>query len=471
MTRPVILWFRRDLRLADHAALYHAIKTNAPILPVFVFDTTILSQLSKEDRRVTFIWESCLQLHEALIKQGSKLHILQGDPRTCIPEFAQAVGATAVFCNRDYEPAAIERDQAVAEQLSTFDCLLCDFKDQVIFEKDEVLTQAGKPYTVFTPYKNAWLKKVTPFYLRAYPSKPNTGQLAKVTGYDWMPLEALGFEPQPLATKNVFSGEDGAEKLWQDFIHRLPFYHQTRDFPSIKGPSYLSIHLRFGTVSIRQLANFAMHDSSSGANTWLSELIWRDFYHQILWHFPHVVHSSFKAEYQNLAFPNNQAWLDAWKKGETGYPIVDAAMRQLSQSGYMHNRLRMVAASFLVKDLLVDWRLGEAWFAEQLLDFDLAANSGGWQWSASTGCDAQPYFRIFNPISQSEKFDAEGKFIRRYVPELANLSNKWIHAPWLADRQTLEIAGVTLGKNYPKPIVDHATQREAALALFKIAKG
>ncbi|WP_018152563.1 cryptochrome/photolyase family protein [Leeia oryzae] len=467
----ILVWFRRDLRLHDHAALYHALRTGPKVYCAFVFDTTILSSLPRQDKRVSFIWESCRQLDAELRQAGSQLLFLHGDPVREIPALARQLNVSHVMCNRDYEPDAIRRDEQVAHALQAAGVRFDSYKDQVIFEQDEVLTQSGTPYSVFTPYKNAWLKRLTPFFLQSYPCRPAPGQLAATGNYQQPSLTELGFEVIDLAAGHIFPGSQGAEKTWLDFTQRLPVYHQTRDFPAIKGPSYLSVHLRFGTISIRQLVAFAVQEGSAGAQTWLSELIWRDFYHQILWHFPHAATTAFKADYQSLVFPNNPHWLAAWKAGQTGYPIVDAAMRQLNQSGYMHNRLRMIAASFLVKDLLIDWRLGEAYFAEKLLDFDLAANNGGWQWSASTGCDAQPYFRIFNPISQSEKFDAAGKFIRRYVPELANLSDKAIHAPWQASPIELAAAGVTLGKDYPAPIVDHGVQRVQALDLFKAAKG
>jgi deoxyribodipyrimidine photo-lyase len=265
----------------------------------------------------------------------------------------------------------------------------------------------------------------------------------------------------------VQSGEAGAERVFADFQSRIERYHETRDFPAVKGVSYLSVHLRFGTLSIRQLASYAHHEGSAGATAWLSELIWRDFYQQLLHHRPDVVEHAYKPEYDALPFPNDPNLFAAWCEGRTGYPLVDAAMRQLNHSGYMHNRLRMVAASFLVKDLLVDWRWGEGYFAEKLIDYDLAANNGGWQWAASTGCDAQPYFRIFNPVSQSQRFDPDGRFIRRYVPELAELDASAIHAPWLVLPEALAAAGVRLGEDYPPPVVDHAAQRQLALALFK----
>ena len=353
-------------------------------------------------------------------------------------------------------------------------------KDHVIFERQEVMTQSGTAFSVFTPYKNAWLKKVNDFYLKAYPSERDLNRLAPRPA-QWPPalptLSDLDFEPSNLNTLHLPCGESGGQTLLQDFAARIDAYDRTRDYPSLKGPSYLSTHLRFGTVSIRLLARMAHERSlagSAGAGVWLSELIWRDFYVQVLANFAHVgAGESFKRDYDAIRWdhgPHGHKLFDAWCQARTGYPLVDAAMRQLNQTGYMHNRLRMVVASFLCKDLGVDWRWGEKYFATHLNDFDLSANNGGWQWTSSSGCDAQPYFRIFNPISQSEKFDPEGKFIRRYLPELAGLSVKAIHAPWLAGALELQAAGVELGKTYPRPIVDHAEAREKTLERYAVVK-
>lgn len=465
---PISLcWLRRDLRLYDHAALYHALKQSAAVIPVFIFDRTILDSLPRHDRRVEFIWETLSALKSELQAQGRDLLVRHAHAVDEIPRIAKELGAQAVFTNHDYEPAAIARDAQVREALANNGIAMHTFKDQVIFERDEVLTQAGKFFSVFTPYKNAWLKKLTPFYTQAYPIAKYHDALAQRPAEALPSLESLGFARTNLATLGVKGGSSGAEQLFADFERRMDSYKEARDFPSVKGVSYLSVHLRFGTISVRELVAHAWQRGTAGSMTWLSELIWRDFYHQILYHRPDVVAQAFKADYVNLEFPNDMALFSAWCEGRTGYPIVDAAMRQLNQTGFMHNRLRMVAASFLVKDLLIDWRWGERYFAERLIDFDLAANNGGWQWAASTGCDAQPYFRIFNPISQSEKFDAEGKFIRRYVPELAKLPNDAIHAPWLAKPIVLAGAGVRLDDTYPLPVVNHAIQREKALALFK----
>jgi deoxyribodipyrimidine photo-lyase len=327
---------------------------------------------------------------------------------------------------------------------------------------------------VFTPYRAAWLRALTPGHLRAHQPPAEGAALALPPAASATPLpslEAMGFERTNLRELRIATGMSGGAKLFADFRDRIDAYRDTRDFPAVKGPSYLSVHLRFGTVSIRELAAFAhacsLEPGGEGAATWLSELVWREFYAQILWHHPHVVTTSFRPEYADLEFPNDPALFDAWCRGATGYPIVDAAMRQLNTTGYMHNRLRMIAASFLVKDLLVDWRWGERYFADTLIDYDLASNNGGWQWAASTGCDAQPYFRIFNPVAQSQRFDADGKFIRRYVPEIAALSATEIHAPWTVPADVQRAKGVVVGRDYPAPVVDHAGARRAALALFR----
>lgn len=469
-----LVWFRRDLRDYDHAALYHALKSSNKVLCVFVFDTDILDQLNdKVDRRVEFIWESVRELKSALQAKGGDLMVLHGSARTLIPVIALQANIHAVFANHDYEPKAIARDTEVAATLSKNNIAFHHFKDHVIFEKDEVLNLAGKPYGVFTPYKNAWLKKVNDFFVQPYPVDAYIHHLAQTSPTELPSLESLGFVRTNLANMQLPTGMSGGLQLFSDFENRMDKYKEARDFPAIKGVSYLSVHLRFGTVSIRHLARHGRSHANTasqsiGAETWLNELIWRDFYVQILHHNPQVAFGkSFKTEFERLAFPNNQALFQAWREGNTGYPLVDAAMRQLNQTGFMHNRLRMVAASFLVKDLLIDWRWGEQYFAEKLIDFDLSANNGGWQWAASTGCDAQPWFRIFNPITQSERFDAQGKFIRKYVPELAKCNDKEIHAPWLIAPLRLQEINLVIGKNYPAPVVDHSSQRVKALNLYK----
>jgi deoxyribodipyrimidine photo-lyase len=394
---------------------------------------------------------------------------LHGRASDEIPQLASQLQVDAVFCNHDYEPAAIARDAMVASRLQQENRAFHHYKDQVIFEKNEVLTQAGKPYGVFTPYKNAWLKTIQDGHLQPYPVESQIKNLAPIGQPNALPsLASLGFAATNLSELGIKPGMQGGLALFDDFKNRMVHYQEARNFPAVKGVSYLSVHLRFGTVSIRHLARTAMQAHNAGAQTWLSELIWRDFYVQILHHRPQLADGhAYKAEFEHLAFSNDSALFAAWCEGRTGYPLVDAAMRQLNSSGFMHNRLRMIAASFLVKDLLIDWRWGESYFAEQLIDFDFSANNGGWQWAASTGCDAQPWFRIFNPTTQSERFDPAGKFIRRYVPELAACSDKEIHAPWALSSERLQVLNLRLGKDYPAPVVDHATQRGLALALYK----
>ncbi len=466
-----LCWFRRDLRLDDHAALYHALKAHSQVYCSFVFDAEILDALAKkDDRRVDFIWHSVVELDLEMQKRGGMLIVRHGSARDEIPQLAAQLKVQAVYANHDYEPEAIKRDQAVAATLAENRIEFFSYKDQVIFEKDEVLTQAGRPFTVFTPYKNAWLKKLDPFFLKVYPVEKYAKHFAKAKDRSPIPtLENMGFRPSNLLRLGIKPGMSGARTTLQDFLPRLAGYKERRDFPGAKGVSYLSVHNRFGTISIRELARIAAAENNEGAQTWLAELVWRDFYFNILYHFPHVVERSFKPEFANLKFENDKHKYRAWCEGKTGYPIVDAAMRQINETGFMHNRLRMIVASFLVKDLLIDWRWGEKYFAENLNDFDRAANNGGWQWAASTGCDAQPYFRIFNPITQSEKFDPDGKFILRYLPELKGLSGKVLHAPWLASSVDIAAAGIVLGKQYPKPIVAHAEARVKALALFATA--
>lgn len=466
-----LVWLRRDLRLNDNAALYHALKSSRAVLPVFIFDTGILDALpDRADRRVEFIRESLNALKRELEAHGSSLITRYGRACELIPQLAQALNAQAVFCSRDYEPAAIARDAKVAEQLSQNGRVLREFKDQVIFDTDEVLTQAGKPFGVFTPYKNAWLKKLSPFYLAPYPVSRYLERLAPMSPQPLPSLDSMEFSRTNLNALGIQAGSAGAQHLFEDFIGRMDRYKMARDYPALEGPSCLSVHLRFGTVSIRQLVTTADGSGGEGAQTWLSELIWREFYQQVLWHHPRVAAGhAYKPEFDAIAWPNPAGHFAAWCEARTGYPLIDAAMRQLNQTGTMHNRLRMVAASFLVKDLHVDWRLGERYFAGRLIDFDLAANNGGWQWAASTGCDAQPWFRIFNPITQSEKFDAEGKFIKRYLPELAALPARHIHTPWLLTADLQYAYGVTIGRDYPAPIVEHAAARVRTLALYKAA--
>ena len=480
-----LVWFRRDLRSDDHAALYHALRAARRVWCVFVFDRDILDPLPRRDRRVEFIRDSLVELDTALAalapQPGAGLIVRHGHAVEEVARLARTLKVQAVYANHDDEPAALQRDARVRGALADAGIALHTSKDHVVFERNEVMTGAGSSYSVFTPYKNAWLKKLEPFFLKAYPVAKHAAALAAApaaapTGVP--SLAEIGFEPTNLHALKMPTGMSGARSLLADFAGRIDDYQATRNFPAVRGPSYLSVHLRFGTVSIRELAalGFARSQAaagSEGAAVWLSELVWRDFYHQILHHHPHVVDRSFKPEYDRIHWEHGkhaQALFAAWCEGRTGYPLVDAAMAQINQSGYMHNRLRMVVASFLTKDLGIDWRSGERYFAEHLNDYDLAANNGGWQWAASTGCDAQPWFRIFNPVSQSEKFDPQGRFIRRYLPQLAALPDKLIHAPWLARPVDLLAAGVELGGNYPRPLVDHDEARTKTLARFGILK-
>ncbi|GAA4023878.1 deoxyribodipyrimidine photo-lyase [Actimicrobium antarcticum] len=478
-----LVWFRRDLRVFDHAALYHALTQSRAVFCVFIFDTAILDALPEQDRRIEFLHASLIELHAELVKLGGALIVRHALAASEIPALARELTVDAVFINHDYEPAAIARDAQISGALQQDGIALHDYKDQVIFERDEVLSLAGKPFSVFTPYKNAWLKQLqfdsTDINVRSYPIDPVAHHLAVSPIAHVMPsLGELGFAPSNFAELKIPVGMSGGQALLDNFLERINKYKLTRDFPAVKGPSYLSVHLRFGTVSIRHLARRAceavrLASDASGAQTWLAELVWRDFYFMILQHHPRVVHGAFKPDYDAIQWetgPAADALFQAWCDGKTGYPLVDAAMAQLNQSGYMHNRLRMVTACFLIKDLGIDWRRGEAYFAEKLIDFDLSANNGGWQWASSSGCDAQPYFRIFNPITQSEKFDTEGRFIRRYVPQLAQLGNKQIHAPWLLTKMELDHAGVTLGGNYPAPVVQHDVARKQTLMRYAVVK-
>ena len=471
---PALVWLRRDLRLTDHAALYHALKRHRCVYVAFVFDRGILDCLPRIDRRVEFILGSLTELDAALREAGGALIVRHGHPREIIPALARAMGAAAVYTNRDYEPGAVRRDQDIAQTLALAGVGFHAFKDQAIFECNEILTQAGKPFTVFTPYKNAWYKKAAlnegDFYVRPYPVERYFTHLATSSLATGVPtLAEIGFEPTDLGLIGVVPGMTGARERVDDFFTRIDLYRSARDFPAVKGVSYLSAHLRFGTISIRELAGRAWREGSDGALGWLNELIWRDFYFAILHHFPHSVGHAFKPAFDALRWDDHPDWHQAWCQGLTGYPLVDAAQRQLLRTGWMHNRLRMVSASFYTKDLGLDWRAGESWFAQWLLDFDLSANNGGWQWSASTGCDAQPWFRIFNPVTQSERFDPQGKFIRRYLPELVNVPDRYIHAPWTMPAAIQADCGVQIGRDYPAPIVDHGEARQRTLARFKRA--
>lgn len=470
-----LVWLRRDLRLADNAALYQALKACRQVHCAFCFDTAILEKLPRRDRRVAFIRASLVELDAALRAAAGPragLLVLHGDARAEVPRLAAQLRVGAVFANHDYEPAAVGRDQLVRERLAAVGIALHTFKDQVVFEADEVLTQAGKPYSVFTPYGRTWLARLDDFYLAAYPVEKYAARLAPLPFERPVPaLAELGFEA---AGVPLPAGAAGAQELLRDFLCRIDRYHALRDLPASTGPSHLGVHLRFGTVSIRQLAREARTRSGTGAATWLKELAWRDFYHQVLANFPRVgAGASFRPEYDRIRWaegPEADAHFAAWREGRTGYPLVDAAMIQLNTTGYMHNRLRMVSASFLCKDLGIDWRRGERYFAEQLNDYDLAANNGGWQWASSSGCDAQPYFRIFNPVRQGERFDPDGRFVARYLPQLAPLPPALIQAPWTGRPVDLAAAGILLGRDYPAPIVDHATARAETLRRYAVVR-
>lgn len=471
-----LVWLRRDLRLTDHAALHAALSRCRRVWCVFVFDSAILEPLRARglgaDRRVEFILESLREVDAGLHEAGSTLLVRYGDAQTLLPQIAAELGAEVVFFNHDYEPAAIARDNAVTRQLQAERRSAIACKDQVIFENDDILSAAGTPYSVYTPYRNAWHKMLTQADVAPHVIDLSRAIAPLPAGRtNGLPtLEEIGFAPTNLRSLKVRTGMSGAHSLLDDFLSRIGGYGTTRDYPAVKGPSYLSVHSRFGTISIRTLVRAALAYSqgieSGGASIWLNELIWREFYFQILAHHPHVVNHAFKPAYDAIAWDSGDhadALFAAWCAGRTGYPLVDAAMTQLNQTGYMHNRLRMVTASFFTKDLGLDWRRGEAYFADRLIDYDLAANNGGWQWAASTGCDAQPYFRIFNPVSQSEKFDPEGKFIKRYLPQLAGLAPAVIHAPW-------RVATTLQGIDYPSAIVDHALARERTLARYAVVK-
>ena len=487
-----LVWCRRDLRADDHAALYHALRAARQVHCVFVFDRALLDPLLERglvrDRRVEFIRDSAAALDAALAALGAAHGIAGGglivrhaDAREAVPRLAAELHAQAVYANHDDDPAALARDAQVRGALADAGIALHTSKDHVVFERDEVLTQAGKPFSVYTPYRKAWRTRLEPYYLQAYPVARHAAALAPLPEAERSrrvpPLAALGFEPTGLAALHVVPGSAGAAALLADFLPRIDRYAEARDYPALRGPSYLGVHLRFGTLSIRSLAREAEareRTGSDGARVWLDELVWRDFYQQLLHHHPHVVERSFRPAYDALRFERGkhaEALFAAWCEGRTGYPLVDAAMAQINHSGYMHNRLRMVTASFLVKDLGVDWRWGERYFADHLIDYELGSNNGGWQWAAGTGCDAQPWFRIFNPVTQSRRFDPDGRFIRRYLPQLAKLPDALLHAPWTARPVDLAAAGLDLGRDYPRPIVDHEEARAKTLARYAVVRG
>jgi deoxyribodipyrimidine photo-lyase len=426
-----VFWFRRDLRLDDNAGLYRALKSGNPVLPLFIFDRNILDKLEdKDDARVTFIYDEIEKIHHELKKHGSSLLVLYGEAERAWDHVLKTYEITTVYTNHDYEPYAKKRDEAIAQKLKKHDIVFKTYKDQVIFDRGEVLKGDGSPYTVYTPYMRKWYETLKPFYLKAYPNKKYFGNFFKTKSLFVPTLKEMGFE----RSKMDIPGKD--------YEKYIAGYAEKRDYPGINGTTHIGLHLRFGTVSIRELASTANDHQNK---TWLNELIWREFYMMILDNFPKTADHAFKPEYDHIKWINNEKQFKAWCDGMTGFPLVDAGMRELNATGYMHNRVRMVVASFLTKDLLIDWRWGEHYFAGKLLDYEMASNVGGWQWAAGSGTDAAPYFRVFNPDAQLKKFDPDFIYIKKWVPEYADFSK------------------------YPKPIVDHAFARDRCLKAFKDA--
>jgi len=434
--KPIIniIWLRRDLRLSDNAALYHALKNTHPVLPIFIFDKNILDELEdKVDRRVEFIHAAITEMQQQLIRMGSSVEVYYSYPLEVYKLLLKKYQIQNVYTNHDYELYALQRDEQVKWLLQEHGASFHTYKDQVIFEKNEITKEDGLPYTVFTPYSKKWKAALKPFHVKAYPTEKYFRNFYKQSPQQIPSLESFGF----VATDKLFPSKELNEAI-------ISKYSTQRDFPAIKGTTRLGIHFRFGTLSIREAARTALALNE----TYLNELIWRDFYHCIIHHFPHVQKGlAFKKEYDFIEWRNNEMEFEKWCEGQTGYPIVDAGMRELNATGFMHNRVRMITASFLIKHLLIDWRWGEAYFAKKLLDFDFAANNGGWQWAASSGCDAAPYFRVFNPTLQTEKFDKDLEYIRKWVPEFD-------------------------GFDYVKPIVKHEEARKRVLEVYaKALKG
>lgn len=466
-----LTWIRRDIRLEDHRALARATEESERTAVVFVYDTTILKDLPKDDRRLTFIKESLDEVDEELRHHHSCLLTVIGDPIEEIPKLVKEIGAESVFTNHDDEPYAIDRDNKVGARLKKEGIEFHTFKDCVIFEKQEIMNKSGEPFKVYTPYSKAWKEELatddyaeeTPNPERYWPTRSLPEEHRGNRTY-----EQIGFTQQELWLK---PGRSGALERLEWFADgHMAKYADTRNRYDFDSTSGMSVHLRHGTVSIRELIRLVQQKRSKGSNKWLNELIWREFYFMIMANFPHVVKTAFREEYQDLDWPGSRADFNKWKAGETGYPIVDAAMRCFNQTGWMHNRLRMVVAMFLTKDLHCHWQWGEKCFEEGLLDFELANNNGGWQWSASTGVDAQPYFRIFNPVLQSERHDPKGDFIREWCPELKDFSDKRLHAPWEAGGLEQEEAGCIIGTDYPGPIVDHKEAAQKAKKLLERQK-
>ena len=473
MLRRAVCWLRRDLRLFDNTALSHATSLAHEVVPVFIFDSQILSQLAdSDDKRVTFIWRSVEEVRERLQALHSGLLTAHGDPVNLVPKLCSALGAEIVIAAHDDDPYAVSRDSRTRSALLELGAEFRTVKDHVIFERREILSASEAPFKVFTPYCRAWRSQLDQAdeaehrIVEEHLVRPNSVDLLDAE-FTWHSpsLSSLGFtESEPWTA----AGESNARKALSTFeAEKIRSYDTGRDFPAREMTSGLSAHLRFGTLSVRECVNSVRSIDSPGAAKWLDELIWREFYQSILSNFPHVAEKAFKPEFWGVSWPGQSDHLDLWKAGMTGYPIVDAAMRCLKSTGWMHNRLRMVTAMFLTKDLLLDYRLGEAWFARWLLDFELASNNGGWQWCASTGVDAQPWFRIFNPLNQSIKFDEGAEFITKWCPELSGFSAQLAHWPHNANEFDQMAAGCVLGRDYPHPIVDHRVQRELALAFFK----
>ena len=426
-----LFWHRRDLRINDNKGLFEALKQNEIVHPIFIFDKSILDKLPNNDQRILFIYQEIQSLKKSYQNLGSDLWVYYGEPAQIIPKIAQESNCSSVYFNNDYEPYALQRDQEIQLSLNKIKIEFIGKKDHVIFEKNEVLKDDGKPYTIFTPYSRKWKANLKEEDLKEYSIEKYSGNLVqKQQGEALITLEEMGFESKVL--------HDFPDRIAKNEI--LKNYHLSRNFPAVKGTSKLSLHLRFGTISIRKLALIAREQNE----TYLNELIWRDFYQMIIFHFPKSAENSFKAQYDKIIWEKNEVHFDSWCTGKTGYPIVDAGMRELNATGFMHNRVRMVVASFLTKHLLLDWRLGAAYFAEKLLDFELASNTGGWQWAAGCGCDAAPYFRVFNPQAQQEKFDKSFEYIKKWVPEYGTSS-------------------------YPEPIIEHKFARERILQRFKSA--
>ncbi|MCB0341060.1 MAG: deoxyribodipyrimidine photo-lyase [Pseudobdellovibrionaceae bacterium] len=445
MKKRSICWIRRDLRLVDHRALHEALSQSEEVVVLFVFDTQILSKLhDKNDRRVTFIHQCLSELNRELEQKGSKLLVAHGDPVEVVPRLSKQLGGVDVYTNRDYQFTAKRRDHEVKERLQAQGSDLHLFKDQVIFEGLEVATETKTAYKVFTAYKNKWLRKLSREDFKEWVVEPGKFVPAKLLDSHIRPwsLKDIGFVSNPPI---IPAGRASGLKRLEAFKPNLKHYKETRDFPALaeNSTSRISMDLRFGTLSVRELLRFINRNRSGGAEVWLSELIWRDFYFMIIDQFPHVERGCFKSEYDKIKWVGKDEHFVAWCEGKTGFPIVDAAMREFNATGWMHNRLRMIVASFLVKDLLVDWRKGERYFARYLLDYDKSANNGNWQWAASTGCDAQPYFRIFNPWTQQKKFDPDGEYVRSVLGDITE---------------------------YIGPIVDHKVQRNRAIKMFEAVK-